>query len=72
MWGQAATDPGAHLPEVSGVGVQTGFQLWVPSLLVWVLATGLQVSAGAAYPGFTVQELLGEVYQNPQLLQRVL
>ena len=26
------------------------FQVWAPSPLIWVRATGLQVSAGAAYP----------------------
>ena len=61
LWvGQLASAPGAHPPEVSGVGALPGFQVWAPSLLIWVQATGLQVSAGAAYPEFTVQELRGE------------
>ena len=70
--GQLASAPGEHLPEVSGVGAPPGFQVWVDSLLIWVRATGLQVSAGAAYPMFTVQGLRGEWRQRPQLLQRVL
>ena len=59
-------------PGVSGVGSQLGFQLWAPSPLIWVRATGLQVSAGAAYPAFTVQGLRGEGCQRPWLLPRVL
>ena len=61
--GQLASAPSEHPPEVSGVGAppgvggQLGFQLWVPSPLIWVCAPGLQVSAGAAYPVFTVQGL---------------
>ena len=42
------------------LGGQLGFQLWAPSPLIWVRATGIQVSAGAAYPVFTVQGLRGE------------
>ena len=65
--GQLASAPGAHPPEVSGVGAppgsgvggQLGFQLWAPSPLIYVRATGLQVRAGAAYPVFTVQGLRG-------------
>ena len=49
-----------------------GFQLWAPSLLMWVRATRLQVSAGVAYPAFTVQGLRGKGRQRPQLLWRVL
>ena len=57
---------------VSGVGGQLGFQLWAPSPLIWVPATGLQVSAVAAYPAFTVQGLRGEGHQRLRLLWRVL
>ena len=70
--GQLACVPGAHPPEVAGVGAQPGFQVWAPSQLIWVRATGLQVSAGAAYLAFTVQGLRGEGRQRPRLLQRVL
>ena len=54
-----------------GARAHPEFKLWAPSLLIWVRATGLQVSAGAAYPVFTVQGLSGE---GPQrwLLWRVL
>ena len=67
-----ASAPGVHPPEVSGVGAPPGFQVWAPSLLIWVCATGLQVNAGAAYPEFTVQGLRGEGCQRQWLLQRVL
>ena len=70
--GQLASAPGAHPPEVSVVGGQLGFQLWAPSPLIRVHPTGLQVSAGAAYPEFIVQGLSGEGCQRPQLLRRVL
>ena len=40
------------------------FQVWAPSLIIWVCTTGLQVSAGAAYPAFTVQGLRGEGCQK--------
>ena len=70
--GQLASAPGVHPPEVSGVGAPPGFQVWAPSLLIWVCATGLQVSAKSAYPMFTVQGLMGEGRQRPPLLQRVL
>ena len=70
--GQLASAPSAHPPEVSGVGGQLGFQVWAPSQLIWVRATGLQVSAGAAYLAFTVQGLRGEGRQRPLLLWRVL
>ena len=67
LWvGQLASSPGAHPPEVSGVGGQLGFEVWVPSLLIWARATRLQVSAGAAYPTFTVQGLRGEGHQRQQ------
>ena len=46
--------------------------MWAPSPLMWMHATELQVSAGAAYPGFTVQGLSGDGHQSPGLLQRVL
>ena len=37
LWvGQLASAPGAHPPEVSGVGALPGFQVWAPSLLIWV------------------------------------
>ena len=49
--GQLASAPGA---EVSGVGGQLWFQLWVPSPLIWVRPTRLQVSPGAGYPEFTI------------------
>ena len=29
--GQLASAPGAHPPDISGVGAQLGFQVWVPS-----------------------------------------
>ena len=70
--GQLSSAPVEHPPEVSGVGGQPGFQVWVSSSLIWVRATRLQVSAGAAYPVFTVQGLRGEGRQRPRLLQRVL
>ena len=57
---------------VSGVGGQLGFQLWTPSPLIGVHATGLQVSAGDGYPVFTVQGLRREGRQRPRLLRRVL
>ena len=60
------------LPGVSGVGGPLEFQFWAPSPLMWVRATGLQVSADAAYPAFTVQGLRGEGCQRPGLLGRVL
>ena len=44
---------------VSGVGSQPGFQVWATTPLIWVRATGLQVSARAARPAFTVQGLRG-------------
>ena len=60
--GQLASAPGAHPPTrgfrcgrpagVSGVGGQLGFQLWAPNPVIWLRTTGLQVSAGAAYPMF--------------------
>ena len=70
--GQLASAPGAHPPKVSGVGGQLGFQVWAPSPLIWVRTTGLQESAGAAYPMFTVQGLRGEGRQRLGLLWRVL
>ena len=40
LWvGQLASAPGAHPPEVSGVGALPGFQVWAPSLLIWVRAS---------------------------------
>ena len=73
LWvGQLASAPSAHPPEVSGVDAPPRFQLWAPSPLIWECATGLQVSAGAAYPAFTVQGLRGERHQRPGLLRRVL
>ena len=69
---QLASAPGAHPPEVLGVGAPLGFHVWAPSSLICVCATGLQVSAGAAYPAFTVQGQRGEGCQRPQLLRRVL
>ena len=73
LWvGQLASVPGAVPPEVSGVGVPPGFQVWAPSPLIWVRATGLQVSTGTAYPVFTVQGLRGEGRQRLRLLLRVL
>ena len=59
--GQLASAPSVHPPEVSGVGALSGFQVWAPSPLIWVRATGLQVSTGAGYPKFTVQGLKREV-----------
>ena len=46
--------------------------MWAPNPLIWVHATGLQVSAGAAYPALAVQGLRGEGRQRPGLLGRVL
>ena len=63
---------GAHPPEVLGVGALPGFQVWVPSPLIWVHVTRLQVSTGAAYPSFTVQGFREEGRQRPPLLRRVL
>ena len=54
------------------MGALLGFQLWAPSLLIWVQATGFRVSAAAAYPAFTVQGLRGEGHQSLWLLWRVL
>ena len=65
---QLASAPDALPPEVSGVGAPPGFQVWAPSPLIWVRATGLQVSAWAAYPAFTVQGRSGEGRQRPWLL----
>ena len=53
--GQLSSAPVEHPPEVLGVGALPGFQVWVPSPLIWVHVTRLQVSTGAAYPSFTVQ-----------------
>ena len=53
-------------------GTPLGFQVWVPTPLIWVRASGLQVSARAAFPEFTVQGLRGEESQRLWLLQRVL
>ena len=73
LWvGQLASALGVHPPKVSGLGGQLGFQVWAPSPLIWVRTTGLQESAGAAYPLFTVQGLRGESHQRPWLLQRIL
>ena len=73
LWlGQLACVPGAHPPKVSSVGTPPGFHVWAPSPLIWVQATGLQVSAGAGYPTFTVQGLRGEGRQRLRLLLRVL
>ena len=69
---QLASAPDAHPPEVSGVGAPPGFHVWPPSPLICVRATGLQMSAGAAYPEFTVQGQSGEGCQRPGLLPRVL
>ena len=69
---QLASAPDAHPPEVSGVGAPPGFQVWAPSPLICVHATGLQVSAGAAFPEFTVQGLRVEGHQRPRLMRRVL
>ena len=73
LWvGQLASVPGAVPPEVSGVGVPPGFQVWAPSPLIWVHSTGLQVSAGSAYPMFSVQGLRGDGRQRLGLLWKVL
>ena len=69
---QLASAPGVHPSEVSSVGTLLGFQVCAPTPLIWVRATGLQVSAGAAYPVFTVQGLKGEGRQRTRLLLRVL
>ena len=57
---------------VSGVGGQPGIQVWAPSPLICVQATGLQVSARAVYGAFTIQGLRGDGCQSLWLLQRVL
>ena len=67
---QLASGPDAHPPEVSGVGAPQGFHVWAPSPLIWVRATGLQVSTVAAFLEFTVQGLKGEGRQRPRLLLR--
>ena len=36
--GQPTTDPGAHLPAISGVGTHLGFQFWAPWPLMDVRA----------------------------------
>ena len=73
LWvGQLASAPGVHPPEVSGVGTPLGFHVWAPSPLIWVRATGLQVSTVAAFLEFTVQGLKGEGHQRLRLLPRVL
>ena len=54
------------------MGGQLEFQVWVPRPLFWVQATGLQVSARAAYLMFIVQGLRGEGRQRLRLLLRVL
>ena len=69
---QLASAPDALPPEFSGVGAPPGFQVWAPSSLICVRATRLQVSAGAAYPAFTVQWLRGEGRRRLWLLLRVL
>ena len=69
---QLASAPDALPPEVSGVGAPSGFHVWAPISLICVCATGLQVSAGAAYPAFAVQGRRGEGRQGPGLLPRVL
>ena len=69
---QLASAPDAYPPEVSGAGAPLGFQVLAPSPLICVHATGLQVSAGAAYPAFTVQGWNGVGCQRLQLLPRVL
>ena len=62
--GQLASALGAHPPEVSGVGARPGFQVWASTWLIWVRATGLEVSARAACPMFTIQGLRGEGRQE--------
>ena len=69
---QLASAPDAYPPEVSGAGAPPGFQVLAPSPLICVHATGLQVSARAAYPAFTVRGQSGEGRQRPRLLPRVL
>ena len=54
------------------MGGQLGFQVWAPSLIIWVRATRLQVKTGAAYPEFIVLGLKGEGCQRQPLLWRVL
>ena len=54
------------------MGALLVFQVWAPSPLIWVCAPGVQVSAGADYPEFTVQGLRGEWFQRLWLLWRVL
>ena len=48
--GQLASAPGVHPSEVSSVGTLLGFQVCAPTPLIWVRATGLQVSAQASFP----------------------
>ena len=52
----------------SGVGARPGFLVWASTWLIWVWATGLEVSARAACPMFTIQGLRGEGRQRPWLL----
>ena len=66
--GQLFSATGVYPPEVSCVRVHLWFQLWAFSPLIGVRATGLQVSAWAAYPAFTVQGRSGEGRQRPWLL----
>ena len=69
---QLASAPDAVPPEVSGVVAPPGFHVWAPSSLICVCATGLPVSAGAAYPVLAVQGRREEGRQGPWLLPRVL
>ena len=58
LWvGQLASAPGAHPPEVSGVGALLGFQLWAPSLLIWVCASRASGERWGCFSTFTVQGL---------------
>ena len=66
---QLASAPDALPTEVSGVAAPPGFHVWAASSLIGLGTTGLQVSAGAAYPAITVQGQRGEGRQGPRLLR---
>ena len=73
---QPATDPGAHLLELSVVGVQLGFQVWVPRLLMVVRthpgALCLWVGQLASAPGAHPLEVSGVGPQSANLGERQL
>ena len=81
--GPQATDWGKHPLGHFGSGAQAAelligacahleFQLWSPSLLIWVPASGASGERQGCFSAFTVQGQRGEGRQRPQLLRRVL